>query len=174
MAFSLTNLTAGTAEEGQSMLKGYVSKRIVSSIGYILFAFCGFMGISMLIDIIFALSPFGSSFEMLSTLSTFKNLDVWEGPDPGIQIERGLAWVNYFFIPLASLFAGIVSCWISPRGKEVWCAVIAIIVAMIILHALDLATLRPIDTVDIIRDSLCIMIAVVTSTLVRRVKQSRW
>ena len=150
------------------MLKGYVSKRIVSSIVYIIAAFSGFTAIIMFIDIRLGLTPFGSYFHM-----TFEDGGVWEGPDPLIQLGRGLVWVECFMYPLASLLASIVSYWISPRGKEVWCAVIAIIVAMIFFHAWDLAALSPIETVDIIRDSLCIMIAVVTSTLIWRLKQSR-
>ena len=167
MAFSLTNLMAGTVEGGGSMLKGYVSKRIVSSIGYIIMAFFGFWAIFLILDINLGISPFRD-------IIFIEYADDLEGFDPLIQMERAMVWLNCYYYLLASLSASIASYWLSPRGKEVWCAVIAIIVAMIFCHAWDLAALRPIETVDIIRDSLCIMIAVVTSTLIWRLKQSRW
>jgi hypothetical protein len=149
------------------MLKEYVSKQIVSSIGYIILAFFGFWTIFFFLDINLGISPFRD-------IILIEYADDLEGVDLFSQMERASAWLNCYFYLLASLLASIASYWLSPRGKEVWCAVIAIIVGLSILHAIDLAALSSISTVEIIRDFLCIMIAVVTSTLVRRLRQSRW
>jgi len=149
------------------MLKEYVSKQIVTSIVHIILAFFGLFSIFLFLDINLGISP-------LRDFIFIEYADDLEGVDLLSLMGRAIAWHNYIFFPLAALLASIVSYWTSPRGKEIWCAVTAIIVGLSIWHAIFLAGLLPIKTGEIIRDFLCIMIAVVTSTLVKRLRQSRW